>query len=259
MKQTLIISLAIIAFIGVTAYSAEPLKIALSKGSGGKSYENYKTWLESYAGNVEIVDIYVSDKPFELLSQCDGLVLTGGPDVNPGRFGQPNEANRCTIDEHRDTLEFELLQKAFEYKMPVLGICRGQQLINVALGGSLIIDIPTDKGNTVTHQLDSGDAHHYIYTNDSSRLKELSGVDSALVNSNHHQGIDRLANDLKATGKTADGLIEAYEWKDGSQKSWLMAVQWHPERLEKGDRMSEPIAESFLQAARIYKEKVDNR
>lgn len=260
MKKILKLSLLLVILIQMTTLAESPLKIALSKGSGGQSYENYKTWLKHYGGeDIELVDIYTSENPFEELSKCDGLVLTGGPDVNPGRFGEPNEAGRCSIDEHRDTLEFKILEEAFRKRMPVLGVCRGLQLINVALGGSLIIDIPTDLGKEVIHQLDSGDAYHYIYIDENSHLKELSGIDSALVNSNHHQGIDRLADDLKSTGRTKDGVVEAFEWKNNSSKNWLIGVQWHPERLKSGDKMSEPIALDFLKAVKIYKLKTKNK
>lgn len=255
MKKIIQISILIITLLFVISCSNAPLKIALSKGSGGQSYKNYSKWLESYGKKVEIVDIYTTDNPIETLSDCDALVLTGGPDVDPGRFDKPYESDRCTIDENRDTLEFALLQYAFYHKMPVLGICRGQQLINVALGGSLIIDIPTDVKNAVIHQLDSGDAYHRVFLNNNTHLKDISNVDSALVNSNHHQGIDRLSKELTPSGYTRDGIIESYEWKDKSFKSWLLAVQWHPERLHKEDPMSGPIAEDFLKSAENYKKK----
>lgn len=233
----------------------EQVKIGLSKGSGGESYENYSKWLKQYDENIEIVDLYTSENPIELLNECDGLILTGGPDVHPGRFDKPYESDRCSIDEKRDTLEFSLLQKALLDKVPILGICRGQQLINVALGGSLIIDIPTDLNNPVVHQIEEGDAKHRIFLEEDSYLYSISGVDSSLVNSNHHQGIDRLSKEFKPTGFTRDGIIEAYEWKDNSFKSWLLAVQWHPERLDKEHKMSAPLAKEFIKASKDFRTK----
>lgn len=259
MRKLVRISILIFFAFTINSCTNPPLKIALSKGSGGQSYKNYSKWLESYGDKVEIVDIYVADDPLKELSECDALVLTGGPDVDPGRYGKSYESDRCSIDENRDTLEFELLRNALKDKMPILGICRGQQLINVALGGSLIIDIPTDIKNAVIHQLDSGDALHRVFLNDNTHLKDIAKVDSALVNSNHHQGIDRLSKELKPSGYTRDGIIESYEWKDVSFKSWLLAVQWHPERLHKDDPLSGPIAEDFLKAAEVYKKKLKHK
>lgn len=255
MKNLFKILITFVAILILSSCTEVPLKIALSKGSGGPSYQNYSDWLKSYGKDVEIVDIYTSDDPINALLECDALVLTGGPDVHPGRFDKPYETDRCSIDENRDTLEFELLRNALKTKMPLLGICRGQQLINVALGGSLIIDIPKDLKNPVIHQLEEGDANHRLFIEDNTLLKQISGVDSALVNSNHHQGIDRLSKELKPSGYTRDGIIEAYEWKDVSFKSWMMAVQWHPERLERNHSMSKPLATEFLNAAVKYKEK----
>lgn len=259
MKRILQTSFAIAILLLLFSCSDEKLKIALSKGSGGQSYENYSEWLESYGYDVEIVDIYTSDDPIKDLLDCDALVLTGGPDVHPGRFEKPYESDRCSIDEYRDTLEFELLRNALLIKMPVLGICRGQQLINVALGGSLVIDIPTDLTNPVIHQIEEGDATHRLFLEDGSYLKDIADVDSALVNSNHHQAVDKLSRELKPSGYTRDGIIESYEWRDVSFKSWMLAVQWHPERLERDHPLSEPLASEFIEAAEKYKKKLKKK
>ncbi len=259
MKRIIQISFALSILLLLFSCSNEKMKIALSKGSGGQSYVNYSEWLESYGHNIEIVDIYASDDPVKDLLECDALVLTGGPDVHPGRFDKPYESDRCSIDEYRDTLEFELLRNALLIKMPILGICRGQQLINVALGGSLIIDIPNDLTNPVIHQLDEGDATHRLFLEDGTYLKEIADVDSALVNSNHHQAVDKLSKELKPTGYTRDGIIESFEWRDVSFKSWMLAVQWHPERLERDHPLSEPLANEFIEAAKKFKNKLNNK
>lgn len=259
MKRILKLNLVLISILLLSSCSGDKIKIALSKGSGGQSYANYSEWLESYGNDVEIVDIYASDDPIKDLLECDALVLTGGPDVHPGRFDKAYESDRCSIDENRDTLEFELLRNAFLYKMPVLGICRGQQLINVALGGSLIIDIPKDITNPVIHQVEDGDAIHRLFLEGGTYLRSIAGVDSALVNSNHHQAIDKLSRELKPTGYTRDGIIESYEWKDVSFKSWMLAVQWHPERLERNHPLSEPIAKEFIIAANKFHKKLKTK
>jgi len=256
MKNLIRISIILITFLLVSSCSKESIKIALSKGSGGQSYQNYSDWLLSYGEEIEIIDIYTSDDPIKALLECDALVLTGGPDVHPGRFDKPYESDRCSIDENRDTLEFELLRKAVTTKMPILGICRGQQLINVAFDGSLIIDIPKDITNPIIHQIEDKDATHRLFLNDDTYLKNITNIDSAVVNSNHHQAIDKLSREFKPTGYTRDGIIEAYEWRDDSFKSWLLAVQWHPERLERDHPLSEPIAKEFMKAAQEFKKKL---
>ena len=259
MKRILQISLVIVVILLLSSCSEDKLKIALSKGSGGQSYENYSEWLESYGYDVEIVDIYSSDDPIKDLLDCDALVLTGGPDVHPGRFDKPYESDRCSIDDYRDTLEFELLRNALLFKMPILGICRGQQLINVALGGSLIIDIPKDLTNPVIHQVEEGDATHRLFIEEGTYLRSIAGVDSALVNSNHHQAVDKLSKELKPTGYTRDGIIESFEWRDVSFKSWMLAVQWHPERLERNHPLSEPLAKEFIEAATKFSKKLKKK
>ena len=259
MKRIQQISLTVLAIFLSISRSDEKVRIGLSKGSGGKSYKNYSKWLENYGYDVEIIDIYSSNDPLKDLLDCDALVLTGGPDVHPGRFDKPYESDRCSIDEFRDTLEFELLRNALLVKMPILGICRGQQLINVALGGNLIIDIPSDLTNPVVHQIEDGDANHRLFLEEGTYLKEIAGVDSGLVNSNHHQAIDKLSKELRPSGYTRDGIIESFEWKDVSFKSWLLAVQWHPERLEEDHPLSGPIAKEFIEAAKKYKKKLKSK
>ena len=141
------------AFLCVTinfcfsANSQDTIFIALSKASGSENYERYAKWLCSFDSRINCVDL-INKTPNEaalMLEKCSGLVLTGGPDVNPAFYGKPKEYKRCELDKKRDTLEFALINKAIQLKLPILAICRGEQIINVAMGGSLIVDIPTDK------------------------------------------------------------------------------------------------------------------
>lgn len=224
-------------------------KIVLSKGSGSKSYENYGRWLRQNSDDsLEIIDLY--HKSFEeakkYIAECDGVVLTGGPDVHPGRFDKAYDTTRCSIDLKRDTLEFALINLALEKKLPILGICRGMQILNVALKGDLIVDIPEDIGNNVIHQIDEGDAEHKITIIKDSYFNELTKLDDGIVNSNHHQAIGKLSDDLIASSFTNDSLPESIEWKNKENKSWLLAVQWHPERLAAHHPLSETIVREFL-------------
>lgn len=233
----------------------KPVKIALSKGAGSESYKKYVEWLKYNNPNIECVDLYFIDKQKaeEVLKECSGLVLTGGPDVEPSRYGKAGDSSRCEIDFKRDTHEFEIIRKAIELKMPVLGVCRGLQILNVAYGGTLIVDIPSDYDTTVVHRTNEPDkTFHEISITGGSMLFMISGMLTGTVNSNHHQGIENIAPVFIATARTKDNLAEAIEWKKPEGKPFLLAVQWHPERLDKNSKLSRPIADIFLEKALAF-------
>jgi putative glutamine amidotransferase len=161
----------------------------------------------------------------------DGLVLGGGADVDPARYGQP----RCpeagvTVDAVRDELDFSLLHAARRASIPVLGICRGLQVINVALGGTLIQDIGRQRPSTTRHvvKVPKNYLAHPITVAPASRLEMIAGSRTIEVNSRHHQGIDALSPRLRCSAEAPDGLPEAIETED---EPFLLAVQWHPENL----------------------------
>lgn len=234
----------------------QPVRIALSKGNPVESYQNYYNWLQSHDSTVIIIDMYALpfDSALIVFEDCSGLLITGGTDIYPGLFDKAGDTVRCwPVDHHRDSLEIALFQASRKLKKPILGICRGEQMINVALGGSLIIDIPTDFDTAVTHQCeDYLSCYHAVTVESNSLLHEISGVYAGQVTSNHHQGVDRLARELKAVSFAPDGLIEAVEWAYPEGNPFLLAVQWHPERMEADNPLSGPIAEKFLQEARAY-------
>lgn len=225
------------------------IKIALSKGKGSSSYEKYTLWLKSINENIECIDLYYLDldSALKVLAECDGLLLTGGPDVHPGRYNKLSDTNRCEIDEIRDTLEFALISEALNKKMPILGICRGQQILNVALGGTLIVDIPEDVGSDIIHRCDNPDScFHKIKIIKNTLLHQLVNLDEGFVNTNHHQAIGLISKELIATSSTDDGIVESVEWKERVNKPFLMAVQWHPERMDRNSTLSLAIGEAFL-------------
>jgi putative glutamine amidotransferase len=224
------------------------MKIAFSKISGTPRYSLYTKWLESFQPIVPFDCSQVSlNEAIEELSSCNGLVLTGGEDIHPGKFGKEYEISRCEIDETRDTLEFALLEKAMELKIPILAICRGLQLANVYFGGSLIIDIPQDVPNSFEHRrLNDTDSIHTISVEPGSLLKKISGTFDGFINSAHHQSIDVVAETLMVSSKSEDGIIESIEFKDYSNAPFFLGVQWHPERMEYSSPFSGKIAEHFL-------------
>ena len=162
------------------------------------------------------------------LEGADGLLLTGGEDIDPSWYGADPSPLLSPPSRERDLFELALFAVARQRQQPILGICRGIQLINVGLGGTLTQDLPTERPGTVQHRPDgSRDTRsHRIQVTPGSRAAEALGTSSLSVNSSHHQAIRDLAPGLCATGWSDDGVIEAAESPAG--EPWLLAVQWHP-------------------------------
>jgi gamma-glutamyl-gamma-aminobutyrate hydrolase PuuD len=159
----------------------------------------------------------------ELVDTLHGILIPGGADVDPALYGQLNSASEG-IDPSTDELDLRLIALALAHHLPLLGICRGIQVINVALGGTLVQDLPSQRDASINHNVKRPLVGHRVTIDPSSRLASLLG-NNPEVNSYHHQGLDRLALGLRAIAWSTDGLIEAVEGKN------LLAVQWHPERM----------------------------
>jgi putative glutamine amidotransferase len=175
------------------------------------------------------------------LAGLDGLLLAGGSDIDPARYGAPRHPETGEPDPDRDSLETVLLREALERDLPVLAICRGHQLLNVVLGGTLAQHI---EGHLHPKQSDI----HPITVASPSRLRSILGVDEFVVNSRHHQGVDRVASGLVVVARAPDNVVEALELPG---KRFVLAVQWHPE-----DRTGGPDAklfEAFRDAASAVK------
>lgn len=229
--------------------------IGISKALPAKYYGNYAKWITTADTNVVCIDLYHMplDSALAKLDDCSGLLISGGPDVYPGRYGQAQDTSICgTIDYFRDTLEWALIGKAKELGMPILGICRGLQIFNIYHDGSLYPDLPSVFDTAVMHRCeDTYDCMHAIRVKEESGLYRTSGSKSGITNSNHHQGINKLGKGLKAVARTEDGLIEAIEYaEDGN--SFFLGVQWHPERMDIQNPFSLPIAMYFVQEAKLY-------
>lgn len=240
--------------------SAKPITIAISKASGDPVYKNYINWLKASDSTIKIIDLFQQNtqEAKKLVDISDGLLLSGGPDPHPGRYGKTEDTSRCDIDLNRDTLEFAIYKYAKSKGLPVLGICRGMQVINVAEGGSLIVDIPSDVENSIDKLHQNGlpeDAIHQVKLMKNTELSRIVNLDSGKINCNHHQGIDKIASSLTASSTSEDGLIESFEKIDND--NWILAVQWHPERLEI-QGLSKPIKEEFLKKIKQNREKLAN-
>ena len=237
----------------------EPMKIAVTKAT-----KNYLNWLEKGDSTLIPVDMYTMDIDSALagLDHCSGLLVTGGEDVQPEYYGKAGEKHLCTeMDPRRDTLEIALIRKAIGMKMPVLGICRGEQILNVALGGSLIVDIPAHFEQIpriyhITHQCeDYLRCFHQVHVFPNTLLHSVVGCDTGFVNTNHHQAVDRLAPGLICNTRSIDGLTEGIEWELYEEKPFLIGVQWHPERMDTSNAMSGKLLKEFITRSKEFKEK----
>jgi putative glutamine amidotransferase len=227
-----------------------PIKVALSSAT-----ENYINWVHRIDSTIVTYDLksLPIDTAIQLLANCDGIIFTGGEDVVPSYYGKTADSARCETNPSRDSLEFALIKKAFKLKMPVLGICRGQQLINVSQGGSLVVDIPADVPSSVTHRCDDYTrCFHHVKILSGTLLREVCKADTGWVTTNHHQAVENPGKDIRISAIASDGIPEAIEWSDPKDKGYFMAVQWHPERMKQGNPLSDPIVTAFLQACIIH-------
>lgn len=225
------------------------IKICFSKASGKKTYLYYSKWILNFDKDIECIDLWPLplEKALLELEKCDGLVVTGGPDVQPKLYGKPEELGRCSIEPERDTLDLALINKANELKIPILGICRGMQIINVAFGGTLVVDIPEDIGPKVKHKCSSDEkCEHRISIIKGSILYNIIEDTVGTVNSYHHQAIAKPADCFNIVALADDGVPEAIEWKNPDDKAFFIAVQWHPERMKFLDKFSGALAKRFI-------------
>lgn len=204
------------------------------------------------AGGLPIlIPLGLTDQELGLIfERLDGVLLPGGGDIAPQTYGGQSHPAVADIDEDRDRVEFELARLAHAEKKPLLAICRGHQVFNVALGGSLWEDVHSQMPNAMVHDHDHllrTNRPHEVHVDPNSRLAACLGTIVSPVNSLHHQGIRQLAPELVATSTAPDGLIESIEAPD---HPFAIGVQWHPENLIQLDNNMLSLFQGFVAAAR---------
>jgi putative glutamine amidotransferase len=166
-----------------------------------------------------------------VLAAVDGILFSGGEDVAPSEYGEDTSSRTDAPNRPRDRCELALARLARERKVPSLAVCRGIQVMNVAFGGTLVQDIPTECPSTLRH--DRADARasrvHDVTIERDSALARALGATALTVNSSHHQSLARIADGLRVTARAPDGVIEGAEWV--ADDWWMLGVQWHPEEL----------------------------
>lgn len=185
----------------------------------------------------------------ELWKRLDGLVLTGGGDVDPARFGAPFHPTVYEVCPARDELELDLTRRALADDVPLLAICRGIQVLNVALGGTLVQDIPSATGTLIRHSQRER-RHiptHPVKVETGTRLADILGCVALEVNSLHHQSIDAPGSGLRVAALAPDGVVEGAEVPD---HPFAIAVQWHPEDLAEHDAAARNLFAALVAAAR---------
>lgn len=202
-----------------------------------------RTYIEALrrAGAREAILYPEGPVPEETLEQADGLLLIGGGDVDPDRYGgEPHDAT-YGVHEGRDELEIGLAHRALARGLPLLAICRGMQVVNVALGGTLEPHLPDNDG-LIEHGSRHDHVLHDVRLEPGTRVAAAMGTEVAACASTHHQAVQTLGDGLVPTGWSEDGLIEAVEHGDG----WLIAVQWHPERTAAEDPAQQGLFDELV-------------
>jgi putative glutamine amidotransferase len=206
------------------------MRLGLTYTGTDWKHENYVRWLKAEDGDIEVVRLEAG-MDGDVMAGLDGLVLSGGVDIAPSFYGGSDRYVKAPVDGWqpvRDGFELSVLEEAWRRGLPVLGVCRGLQLINVGRNGSLVQDLGVE-GDAVHENVVGVDKVHGVRIEKGTLLSEFA--EKGIVNSAHHQAVERLGADLRVNCRAEDGTIEGIEWEEPAGKPFLLAVQWHPERM----------------------------
>lgn len=217
-----------------------------------RSLPDYVESVRRAGGEPRVFDP-LKDRPAEVVNEVDGVLMTGGVDIDPARYGEERRATVTAIEPERDEFEFALLLAAREAAKPLFGICRGLQVMNVAFGGTLVQDIADEMAGILPHTVASPPCHiaHDVWVSKGSRLwtlmqEKMPDGETCAVNSRHHQAIKRLAPGFEVTATAPDGVVEAIECPNST---FCLGVQWHPENFWRTGEFR-PLFEGFIEACR---------
>jgi putative glutamine amidotransferase len=234
------------------------IKIGLTYTGSEHKHNNYVRWLMKDNPAIEITRLSAADNNLGLVQSLDGIVISGGVDIHPKEYGSAvlNYANApAAFDEARDHFEKTVYAISQQHRIPLLGVCRGMQLVNCMLGGTLTHDMG-DELNAI-HRFDERDRLHEIHIEAGTLLYNIAASKKELANSAHHQCIEKLGEGLTINCTSGCGIIEGVEWADNSRKSFFLGVQWHPERMYQHgleeSPLSKNIRDTFLKAININK------
>jgi putative glutamine amidotransferase len=217
-----------------------------------RSLVDYLESIKRAGGEPRVVDPATDDSA-AVTGAVQAVLLTGGPDVDPARYGEQPHTTVSAADRQRDEFEIALIRELVARGVPVFGICRGMQILNVALGGTLVQDLPTQGRGTIEHSKTTPlcAIAHEVWISPNSKLaslmpEKLAEADACAVNSRHHQAVDRVADGFEVTATAPDGVIEAMEHRT---LPFCVAVQWHPENFWRTGEFRE-LFEGFVDVAR---------
>lgn len=220
-----------------------------SMGDAAK-FQKYITWLRGGTGPVECRVLSYARDDAGAADDCDGILLTGGGDVDPAIYGARSDHPKLSgVDGKRDEFERGILDRALKAGIPLLGICRGLQLANVHLGGTLIPDL--GEAGYTGHQGGNNSESEHAIDIERGALHTIAQASRALVTSKHHQAADKPGDGLRISARAPDGVVEAMEFGDPERKPFFLLVQWHPERTKDPDHpLSGAIRRRFIEAVR---------
>ncbi len=230
---------------------------APAAGNPTRTYITHHTYTDSLklGGGIPVILVPVdADQIDHVLDHIDGLLLTGGGDINPERYGAVADETVSGVDDERDRFELDLVAGAHARKLPTMAICRGLQLVNVAFGGTLVQDLPSHEGahgHDITGE-GAYEPHSEALIDEGSLIASIIGPGLHRINSIHHQAVEEVGAGLRVVGAAPDGTVEAIEHED---PSWpLIAVQWHPEFLGIRDHgESHDLFQAFVETAAKYR------
>lgn len=213
--------------------------------------DDYLASIEQSGGQPRVLE--VTDSPRKVVGEIDGLLLTGGGDVDPVLYGEERHPSVEDAEPGRDEFEIDVARRAMDANLPMLAICRGAQVLNVATGGTLVQDIPSAVETELPHSITMPKDHvaHDVNVTPGSKLQQalgnaVSSSHTCRVNSRHHQSVGRLGASLSPSATALDGVVEAIE---SSEREFCIGVQWHPENFWRTGEFKS-LFDSFIEAAR---------